>query len=165
MGFHIYKAFSLSLVLLLLNNQATASTSVHGKSFQDWGGNCQALAEGGEHCYLEQVLYDGEQKVMISVIGYVPNQTIPSMAFELPPNIHLAAGFSLTMDGKVLVRFKGKCAQARCTASFNLTPQILQQFQKGRAAEVSYLSTPKQKPVVFPLSLMGITAGLRALQP
>ncbi len=164
MGFSYLKLVQASLFsLLILSLNATAAGNVQGKRFQDWGGNCQ-VTQQGRHCYLEQVLHDGEQKVMISVIGYLPRQKIPSMAFELPPNIHLPAGFTLSMNERPVLRFKGKCSAQRCTASFQLTPQILQQFQKGQAATVSYLSTPNQRPVNLPLSLMGISAGLNALK-
>lgn len=164
MGFPYLKlvqAGLFSLLVLSLNTQAAGN--IQGKRFQDWGGNCQATQQG-QHCYLEQVLHDGEQKVMISVIGYLPGQKVPSMAFELPPNIHLPAGFTLSMNERPVTRFKGKCSVQRCTASFQLTAPIVQQFQKGQAATLSYLSTPNQRPVSLPLSLMGITAGLRALK-
>ncbi|TXH68211.1 MAG: hypothetical protein E6Q83_14050 [Thiothrix sp.] len=164
MGFPYLKlvqAGLFSLLVLSLNTQAAGN--IQGKRFQDWGGNCQATQQG-QHCYLEQVLHDGEQKVMISVIGYLPGQKVPSMAFELPPNIHLPAGFTLSMNERPVTRFKGKCSVQRCTASFQLTTPLVQQFQKGQAATLSYLSTPNQRPVSLPLSLMGITAGLRALK-
>lgn len=164
MGFRYLKLVQTSLFSLLVVSISTqAAGNIQGKRFQDWGGNCQ-VTEQGRHCYLEQVLHDGEQKVMISVIGYLPGQKIPSMAFELPPNIHLPAGFTLSLNERPTLRFKGKCNAQRCTASFQLTPQILQQFQKGQAAKVSYLSTPNQRPVNLPLSLMGISAGLNALK-
>jgi invasion protein IalB len=70
----------------------------------------------------------------------------------------------LSLNERPTLRFKGKCSAQRCTASFQLTPKILQQFQKGQAATVSYLSTPNQRPVNLPLSLMGISAGLNALK-
>ncbi|MFZ1342229.1 invasion associated locus B family protein [Thiothrix eikelboomii] len=166
MGFHPIGLVTAGLFsLFILSTQAFAAGTIQGKRFQDWGGNCQSLAQGqGRHCYLEQVLQDGEQKVMISVIGYRPGQSLPSMAFELPPNIHLAAGFTLSMNQGPITRFKGSCTQQRCTASFQLTASILQQFQRGQTAQLSYLSTPHKRPVDLPLSLMGITAGLKALR-
>ncbi|WP_298610248.1 invasion associated locus B family protein [uncultured Thiothrix sp.] len=164
MGFSYLKLIQVSLFsLLALSFSTQAAGNIQGKRFQDWGGNCQ-VTEQVQHCYLEQVLHDGEQKVMVSVIGYLPNQKVPSMAFELPPNIHLPAGFTLSLDERPVTRFKGKCSVQRCTASFQLSPQILQQFQTGQAATLSYLSTPNQRPVTLPLSLMGITAGLNALK-
>lgn len=164
MGFRHSKLISASLFsLLLLSSHLQAAGNIQGNRFQDWGGNCQVL-EQGRHCYLEQVLQDGEQRVMISVIGYIPGQNSPTMAFELPPNIHLPAGFTLKMNERPITRFKGKCTPQRCTASVQLTPQILQQFQKGQAAGLSYLSTPHKRPVNLPLSLMGISAGLKALR-
>ena len=164
MGFRNTKLLSISFFsLCLLSLNTHAASNIQGQRFQDWGGNCQTTDQS-RHCYLEQVLHDGQQKVMISVIGYIPGQKTPSMAFELPPNIHLAAGFTLNVNERPITRFKGKCTQQRCTASFQLTPQILQQFQKSQAATVSYLSTPRQRPVNLPLSLMGITAGLNALK-
>ena len=164
MGFHPNRLVSAGLLsLFILSTQALAVGNIQGKRFQDWGGNCQATAQG-RHCYLEQVLRDGEQKVMISVIGYRPGQSLPSMAFELPPNIHLATGFTLSINQGPITRFKGSCTPQRCTASFQLTASILQQFQRGQTAQLSYLSTPHQRPVDLPLSLMGITAGLKALR-
>ncbi|HMT94346.1 invasion associated locus B family protein [uncultured Thiothrix sp.] len=164
MGFCHLKLVQASLFSLFVVSIGTqAAGNVQGKRFQDWGGNCQ-VANQVRHCYLEQVLHDGEQKVMVSVIGYLPGQKIPSMAFELPPNIHLPSGFTLSLNERPTLRFKGKCSAQRCTASFQLTPKILQQFQKGQAATVSYLSTPNQRPVNLPLSLMGISAGLNALK-
>lgn len=164
MGFRSIKLLSVSLLVVgACSLSAQAAGNIQGKRFQDWGGNCQ-VRQQVRHCYLEQALYDGQQKVMISVIGYIPGQTIPSMAFELPPNIHLPAGFTLSLNEQPLTRFKGTCSAQRCTASFQLTAQILQQFQKGQAATLNYLSTPNKRPVSLPLSLMGITAGLNALK-
>lgn len=164
MGFSYLKLVQASLFsLLILSTTASAAANIQGQRFQDWGGNCQTLTQG-RHCYLEQVLQDGEQKVMVTVIGYKPGEKLPSMAFELPPNIHLATGFSLSMNQTTIIRFKGRCTQQRCTASFQLSAQILQQFQRGQTAQLSYLSTPHKRPVNLPLSLMGITAGLKALR-
>jgi invasion protein IalB len=164
MGFTKFGLITASLLALgLCSSAAQAAGNIQGKRYQDWGGNCQTTDQG-QHCYLEQVLFDGEQKVMISVIGYLPGQKIPSMAFELPPNINLSKGFTLSVNDKPITRFKGQCISQRCTASFHLTPQILQQFQRGQAANLSYISTPNQRPVNLPLSLLGISAGLNALK-
>lgn len=64
-------ALGLSALLSLSLATSTQAQSINGKRFQDWGANCQQL-EQGQHCYLEQVLHDGAQKVMVSVIGYLP---------------------------------------------------------------------------------------------
>lgn len=91
-------------------------------------------------------------------------QSLPTLAFELPPNIHLPAGFTLSMGNQTVARFQGKCTPQICNASVSLTPQLVTQFQRGREATLSYQSLPKQKPVNLPLSLMGITAGLNSLK-
>ncbi len=152
------------LTLALVSSQALAAGTIQGKRFQDWGGNCEANPQLGQLCYLEQVLHDGNKKVMVSVIGYLPGQTTPTLMFELPPKIHLPAGFSISMGRQVLTRFKGKCTPKNCNAGFNLNPRIVAQFQKGRDATVSYTPSPNQPPIQLPLSLMGITAGLNALK-
>ncbi len=141
----------------------TPITSIQGKQFKDWGGNCERTQNNQPVCYLEQVLSQGNNQLMVSVIGYPPGQNSPTVVFELPAKVHAPAGFSLQVDNNPPIRFKGTCTAERCTAGFALDQVMLQQFKKGRQAIMTYTPAPHQPVVQLPLSLLGITAGLAAI--
>ncbi|HPQ94506.1 MAG: invasion associated locus B family protein [Thiothrix sp.] len=141
-----------------------AMASLQGQRFQDWGGNCEAGAYNRNICYLEQVLSHNDQPLMITVIGYAPGKPMPTIFFELPKDIAIQNGITLQVDNQAPIRFQGQCNETRCTAGFALDQKILAQFRKGRRATVSYQGQADSRQVQLPLSLMGISAGLNALQ-
>lgn len=163
---HLYKyglQASLALGLALVGLGANAAGNIQGQQFQDWGGNCE-VTNNQRLCYLEQVLRQGNEVAMVSVLGYEPGATMPRIVFQLPANIHWQANFSLYIEGGAPKRFQGRCQPNRCLAGFELDQAMLQRFQRGKSATLAYTPKKGQKPVQRPISLMGVTEGLRALR-
>ncbi|HPE62340.1 MAG TPA: invasion associated locus B family protein [Thiolinea sp.] len=154
----------LLLVWGVMLSSQPALASLQGQRFQDWGGNCETGDQNRTVCYLEQVLSHNDRPLMITVIGYAPGNAMPTIFFELPKTIDIRNGIQLQVDNQAPIRFQGHCDETRCTAGFALDRNILAQFRKGRKATVSYQGATNGQQVQLPLSLMGISAGLNALQ-
>lgn len=137
-----------------------AAGNIQGMRFADWGGNCE-----GQTCYLQQVLSQGEQPLMVTAIGYAPGKPLPTIIFQLPLGAAVQEGLELQVDRKPPIKFKGSCDKDFCRAGFALDDRMLYQFRKGRQATLNVKLSPKdKKPTQLPLSLMGFTKGLSMLR-
>ncbi|MGB0848765.1 MAG: invasion associated locus B family protein [Thiolinea sp.] len=158
--------FALAIVSLCsaLNNAYAVSGDFEGKRFKAWTGSCESGRQGQNICFLEQVLKQNGNDVLRAIIGYAPGKPYPTVFFELPSGIDIEAGVALKVDKKKSIRFQGRCTQALCSAGFILNPSMMKQFLKGRTAVVTYSPSVGQQLVRLPVSLMGVTAGLKALR-
>ncbi len=156
--------FAFCLVFLLFGHIQAADHNFKGKRFKAWSGNCEPGQQAAEVCYLEQVLMQNGEEALRAIIGYARGRPNPTVFFELPLGADIEAGVTLQVDNAETIRFRGRCTQLRCSAGFIMDQTIRQQFIKGRKAAVSYMPASGQEPIVLPVSLMGVTAGLNALQ-
>ena len=163
MGYFLKSLLVIS-VLLASTNSYSASAQFQGKRFKAWTGHCESDPQGGRVCYLEQVLKQNGNDLLRAIVGYAPGKPYPTVFFELPPDIDIEAGVSLKVDKKKPIRFRGRCTQLLCSAGFVLNPPMMKQFIKGKTSLVSYSPGPGQAAIRLPVSLMGITAGLKALK-
>ncbi|MBL4872116.1 MAG: invasion associated locus B family protein [Rhodobacteraceae bacterium] len=85
--------------------------------------------------------------------------------FLVPPNVHLASGLFSTVapDAPLEATFL-RCSVKACEAVMAMDVATLRAWKRGRTAEVRYRPAADMPPVVFDVSLMGLTAGLIAAE-
>ena len=137
---------------------AHAAPEIDGKRFGDWGGTCEKTG-----CFLQQVLNQKDKPLMATAIGYPPGKNFPAVLFHLPPTTQMKDGVQLRVDKNPTIKFNGKCDKQACFAGFALDEEMMGQLVKGKQALVMFTPAPKQKPVVLPISLKGLGAGLNAV--
>ena len=137
-----------------------AAGNIQGMRFGDWGGNCE-----GQMCYIQQVLSQGEQPLMVTAIGYAPGKPYPTIIFELPKGAPLQNGLEFQVGNQPAIKFKGSCDKDACHAGFVLDEPMLYLFRKGREATLSVkLNSKDKQPTKLPLSLMGFSKGVSMLR-
>lgn len=166
MSFSFQKVALITLLALGTGlTQAQAAGNIQNKRFADWGGNCQNNGQG-RVCYLEQTVSKrgAKRPLMVTVIGYAPGKRYPTVIIELPTFADISKGVHLMVDKNEPITFNGNCNKTVCRAGFALDSKMTQQFKKGSKAIVAFHLKGKPKPTILPVSLMGVTAGLKALR-
>ncbi len=160
------RKLALMAALSVLTGAAFAAGNIQGKRFGDWGGQCETSPQNQQVCYLQQVLSEKDKKtpIMVTVIGYGQGKQFPTAIFELPKGADLKQGVQLKIDKYKAVGFSGACDQNGCRAGFTLDNPLTQQFSKGQQALLAYRPAPGKEPVILPISLKGLAAGLQAIK-
>ncbi len=138
---------------------AVSNPNFEGKHFGDWGGACD-----DKLCYLQQVLSQNDQPLMVTAIGHPEENQFATVLIQLPANIQIKQGVLLQVDNNPSIKFNGRCDKDSCIAGFALDETMLKQFNQGKKALVSFVPGPKKEPVSLPISMKGLKAGLAALE-
>jgi invasion protein IalB len=152
-------------------NRAAQVKAINGHNFENWTGKCEVShdakgKEKGLQCFIFQnlVLKSGGQRVLHVAIGYLPELKDPVALFTLPLGISLPPGVSLQVDDGEPMRFPvERCETGGCRAGIKLDEQFVKELENGTSAEVIFDDAARQ-PIKVPLSLKGLTAGLKALR-
>lgn len=157
----IMTVFGLAVV-----GSAAQAQSATENSFKDWKVRCeQVSADRPRECRMIHVvrLKDTNQRVLLAMIGYAPNQPDPIAVFEVQLNTLLGAGVSLQIDeGQPKTVGYQFCHAQGCRASMQLTGDLISAMQRGQKFTVSYVDL-RQRRINIPASLSGFTAALAAL--
>lgn len=156
------RPLALLVVSLWIAAAAPAQPDKPAQSFEDWALRCQD--EAG--CVLEQrvLLEDKPAPLLHVALQYSDESRTLNAIVRVPLGVLLAPGLTIAIDsGKPLtIRFH-HCRPEGCLALTHVSNQLAAALRRGNSADVSYhLADSRQLTV--PLSLHGITAGLRALQ-
>ncbi len=117
-------------------------------------------------CVLEQrVLLEGEDAMplihcALQLAGEPPQ---PLAVVHVPLGVLLSRGLQLSVDGRAPQSFAfHHCRPEGCLALFPLADDLRGQLEQGREAQVRF-HLVDGRLVGVPLSLLGFTAGLKAL--
>jgi invasion protein IalB len=137
-----------------------------GKEFQDWTLRCE-LPQGQppEFCEMRQrVVNQAGDRVLLAVLGRLPQIDAPGLLIILPLGISLPLGAFLKIDQgadqQVPVE---RCEQQGCRVEIVLEADLLAQLKAGSRAMVGFHVYDGQggRPRVdVPLSLLGFSAAL-----
>ena len=135
-----------------------------GQTFQDWTLHCQLPEPEREVCEMRQRIVDQNgNRVLLAVVGRLPNIDIPGLLILLPLGIPLPSGAFLKIDqgqeGGVPIE---RCEATGCRIELLLDKDLLPRFKAGSRATVSFhvYDGGKQPRVDVPVSLIGFSAAL-----
>ena len=147
------------VVILLSAPETGADTE---KVYQDWALRCQ---DDGS-CKLEQQVYvkGADKAPLVHVIFHSQSQSHDLVMLLLVPlGVMLSPGLQLQVDQGTPQTFPlHHCRSEGCLAIFQLSPELRQSLEAGREAKVGF-HTLNGSSIGVPVSLLGITAGLKAL--
>ncbi|MCB2262645.1 MAG: invasion associated locus B family protein [Candidatus Thiosymbion ectosymbiont of Robbea hypermnestra] len=137
----------------------SAKVEVHG----DWALRCPEATP----CFLMQrVLLKGkeEQPLMNFILQFSSRPSRLLIAIRTPLGVVFAPGIELRVDrAKAGTYPYHHCRSEGCFAIFPVSGKLRRSLERGQRANVGYLLNNGKKYSI-PVSLIGITAGLRALQ-
>lgn len=153
----------LIVAALLLSTlaQAEEPKPLEEQVFRDWA----LLCEAERACWLQQrVLIEGEQEPLMQVQFQWDGEPLTLIGLvRLPLGVALAPGVQLQADGQALQRLAfSHCDERGCYVLFAVTDALRKGLEAGRQGEVVF-QILNGKTVTIPFSLLGMTAGLQAL--
>lgn len=176
---NLANAFAFGLVALLtagFSLQAEAAET-RRDNYGDWGLVCSKgeQEDAKESCNLFQVATmsqnQGEetaetaqpQRVLLTRIGYLPENENPVMFVTTPLGILLQPGVRVDVEGHEPIGIPlQRCDAGGCLAYVVLEQPFIDAMKKGTEAKVTFMD-PQRRPITLPLSLKGITKALGEL--
>ncbi len=139
-----------------------------GKAFKDWVIACEQREDGETgQCYMAQnvALRESGERLVHVAVGYsARGGDRPAALLTVPLGVFLPAGVALTIDGGEPRRMPLEyCIAAGCRALLPLDPSTESELKAGRQAQVIFQDLTRRE-IAVPVSLLGFTAGLRALR-
>ncbi|MFT5720674.1 MAG: invasion protein IalB [Motiliproteus sp.] len=155
-------AISVSLLLPFSTAYAAANS---GDKFGDWLFECQALAANKTNCMLSQTLINKEskQRVLRLALSNIQDSKGLVLIAVLPLGIYLPSGVTLnTEKGTVIPLNLQTCTQQGCIATSALSSKHIKAIKAENELVVAF-SVNKNTPVTLPVSLNGVSAGLKEI--
>lgn len=144
---------ALVLVATLCAGAAGAQT------YRDW----QVMRGGGE-CLLVQSLVSRASGAMLAQVVLQRQGADATLALRVPTGVSLASGIGYRVGAGPLHDLDWmRCDAALCLALRLLPEDELRAILRGREMLVGFRPLPGSRPLNLPVSLMGVTAGWRAL--
>lgn len=152
--------------LLSLQYSNAQAAPKQGQQFKDWVTVCQKIpGKTQQHCHIAQTASDKVTKkvVLHTMIGYLVGSKDPVAIFILPDKLNKKTKLNLTFDHKFSADFSiQNCDKEVCNAGVPLDGPMMQAFKKGKVTFLKYKLGEKEKKI--PISLMGVSAGLKSLK-
>ena len=139
---------------------------IHGKVFKDWVGQCETAPDGREFCYILQRLQRNgtENTLMITQVGYHLETDEALVVFHLPAVLDANEKLLFKTDDNDVISINYRCQDGQCRGGFQLDKRMLGEFRRGRQGLVGFTNEADGEQILFPVSLMGFTAGFKSLQ-
>jgi invasion protein IalB len=135
-----------------------------GQQFQDWTLRCKQPEGKPEACEMHQRVENRKgDRVLLAVVGRVPDLDAPGMLILLPLGIALPPGAFLKIDSGDAQPLEIKlCERAGCRIEMLLKPDLLAKFKAGTKATVTFYVFDQQgrQQIDVPVSLLGFSAAL-----
>jgi invasion protein IalB len=164
---HFFAVAALYLTMTL--TFPAVAGNPHGKSFKDWRVHCNSSSGAPSVCIMVQdvVFKSSRKRVLQFVIRYIEDGKTLIADIILPLGIYLPAGVTMQIDkGQVFEIPIEICTDGRmrgCRARFSFDKALLASVKGGAKANIGFQDS-RQTPVAVPVSLAGVTAGLKAIK-
>ena len=149
-----------TIIIGLFSLRASAADS---RRFGDWALFCP---DSEAACTLSQTIASVDYNWLATLriaLSKSKEAEVAVVQFLVPPNVHLASGlFSVVAPGKALQATFIRCSTNACEAVMGMDIATLDAWKQGRVAELRYRPAVDVPPVIFDVSLIGLTAGLNA---
>ena len=144
---------------------AVTSGPRDGKVLQDWTLRCQLPQPDQEICEMRQRIVDQNgNRVVLAVVGRLPNIDVPGLLILLPLGIALPPGTFLQIDQGEERRVEvERCESQGCRIELLLDDELLPLFKAGSQARIGfhvYDGQGERPRVDVPISLIGFSAAL-----
>lgn len=155
--------------LCAMASQAPAQEARNGATFGDWQLICEATGVNRTVCALRQTLSFSENGAFVAEVALrrVPSadDTRTVIVLSTPTGIFLPAAPGMAVDGsdETLPLEWRSCDANICTASRVLSDNEVAALRGGAELRMGYRPVNQSDPVLFSISLTGVTAGLAAL--
>lgn len=163
-------AFCAGLITSVLGTASAAQNApANGTKYGDWRLACQATAVNQTSCAIAQTLTTGEQNTFLAEvtlqIAEIEGNPRTIMAVSTPTNMLLPAqpGYRVGKSGETLALTWRTCNQQFCSASRLLEESEVSALRSGLSFVLGYHPIASKDPLVFEISLKGVSAGLNAL--
>lgn len=156
------KLQALLAASLWVASTAPAQPEEPAQSFKDWAVRCP----DGARCILEQrvLLEDNPTPLLHVVLQYSDEPRTLNKIIRVPLGVLLPPGLTIAIDrGQPLTIPFHHCLPGGCLALTRVSATLAAALRRGNSADVSY-QLADSRTLTVPLSLHGITAGLRALR-
>lgn len=149
---------------------ASAQEARNGATFGDWQLICEATGVNRTVCALRQTLSLTESGAFIAEVAL---RRVPSadgmrtvIVLSTPTGMFLPAAPGMAVDAsdETLALEWRSCDARVCTASRVLTDEDVVALRDGAELRLGYRPVNQTEPVLFSISLSGVTAGLAALE-
>lgn len=167
MNIRLQKIIPLFICLLLSTFSLSASAAPkQGTQFKDWVTVCQQIpGEKKQHCHIAQTASDKvtQEVVLHTMVGYLVGSKDPVAIFIIPSKLKKGTKLNLSFDHGFSADFTiRECDKEACNAGVPLDAAMKKAFKKGKVAFLKFKDGKKDQKI--PVSLMGISAGLKALK-
>lgn len=153
----------LALFVLMF---AVASVQVTGRAGADTLGTHRdwALSCSGEDCRLAQTLMSPDRIWIATVMLHPRGEGGRLAEVFVPPGAHFPSGLFVTTAGDRPLRGDWiRCSVTACESMLRLDAGAEARWRAGTAAELRFRPSPQGPVAMADISLMGVTAGLAAL--
>lgn len=149
------------LLALLLPAALAAAEGAGVRAFRDWALRCPT----GASCSLEQRIFTpgAETPLMLLSLQRAGGERRLMAAVRVPLNVVLPEGVAIAVDGDAPQKVPfHHCREAGCFAIFPVPEPLARRLRAGTTATLTVQLLDGNR-LGLPASLLGITAGLRAL--
>ena len=159
------RAAPVAGLVLALMAGGPLTAQENGTVYRDWTLACRAAAVGETDCALSQVLVTAGGNELVAEISLAPDEAAVVMVMRVPTGVVLRQPALARVVGQpaVIVLDWLTCDARYCTAAQTLKDEALAALLAGLRARLGYQRMGTETPSVFDVSLLGVTAGLRAL--
>lgn len=134
-----------------------------GERFQDWQVLCEQVPGGAEGCFISQAIVDEDNEPVMQVsVGPLEGET--AMVIYLPLGIDLRPGILFQIGDRLQREFRFQvCLPQGCRVIARVDEEMLAAMRAGTTYQVAIRPFGTEQIGVLEGSLMGFTAGLRAV--
>ncbi|WP_185020773.1 invasion associated locus B family protein [Histidinibacterium lentulum] len=138
---------------------AAGPSSASVERFQDWEVAC---VDGGGCVAATTAVAEDRTWLGTVRVREMDDAGGPVMQILAPAGIHLASGLFVELPGRSVKQATFiRCDAGVCEAQLSLTDAEFQTWRRGLDAEIRYRPHVDVSPIVFEVSLLGITAAMR----
>ncbi len=132
--------------------------------FGDWSMSCLVAKEDQRRCQLQPVTPEGTPAVTTIIVPAAAQKDANVLILRTPLAVHLPGGIQVSVDGRKYGRLAFQaCDVNGCVAPVPLSGRLGRAMRAGGRAEL-VIQQRDGAITKTPLSLMGISAGLKALK-
>ncbi|UXX85098.1 invasion associated locus B family protein [Roseovarius pelagicus] len=145
--------------MLSIFSATPAPAEIRTKTFQSWAVECEELSA---RCTLAQTASSKDDRFWLATLRL--RQTVKGGAqvqVIVPSGVHLGSGLFVGVTPPYKELAYQRCSPTVCVAAGILDSDELTKWKRGRRAEVRYRPSAVSAPIVFDVSLMGVTAAFR----